>query len=272
MRCEGRHVERDLTSIEVRMRSKRFKYLRYGLALATAIAMSGCGAHSGGTPPLTETSNNVGALGQRAGTSMTVRIADARTVQDAKLVKIFDNLGASPSGPYWGGVQVVIVGGSGNSEFPSTQIAAAFTPSASASATEVEVAAVTPSLPGYEGSGFTLSVNVDDKGVPGKALITAQLPDLPSDPPLCCSLIVGKVPHGLSLKADKQYWVVISGQSAQSGNAAGWTEEATDQVHPFLDAVYCSYAPNCQNGAGWYAFKGDDFGSGLAFAVLGKAN
>jgi hypothetical protein len=202
---------------------------------------------------------------------MTVSIADARSVQDAKLVKIFDNLGASPSGAYWGGVQVVIVGGSGNAEFPSTQIAAAFTPTASASAREIEVAAVSPTI-GYGDSGFSLSVNEDDKGVPGKALITAQLPGLPESPPLCCSLVVGKDPNGLSLKAGTQYWVVISGQNAQSGNAAGWDENATDQLHPFLDAVYCSYTPNCPNGAGWYPFTGSDFGTGLAFAVLGKAN
>jgi hypothetical protein len=250
----------------------RSKDLRYTLSLAAAVVLSGCGGHFDGASPLTETPPGVAESSQRASATMTVRLADARSVPDAKLVKIFDNLGASPSGPYWGGVEVVVVGGSGNSEFPSTQLAAAFTPSASASATEIELAAVTPSLPGYGDGGFSLSVNADDKGVPGKALITAQLPGLPPSPPLCCTLVIGKDPSGLSLKAGTQYWVVISGANAQSGNAAGWDENATDQLHPFLDAVYCSYTPNCPNGAGWYPFTGSDFGTGLAFAVLGKAN
>jgi hypothetical protein len=253
------------------MRSIRSNDFWYALPLAAAIVSSGCGGHFSGPTPLTETPAGNISQSQRASTSMTVRIADARSVPNAKLVKIFDNLGTSPSGPYWGGVQVVVVGGSGNAVFPSTQMAAAFTPKTSASATEIKVAAVSPTI-GYGDSGFVLSVNEDDKGVPGKALITAQLPGLPENPPLCCSLVVGKDANGLSLKAGRQYWVVISGQNAQSGNAAGWNEEATDQLHPFLDAVYCSYAPKCQNGVGWYTFQGLDFGSGMAFAVLGKAS
>jgi hypothetical protein len=251
----------------------RWKDLRVALPLAVAIASSGCGGHLGGAAPLSEMPNDVRAANVHTNESMTVRIVDARSVPNAKLVIIHDNLGTNPTGPYWGGTQTVISGGGGSSEIPSTQIASAFTPSKNSTATVVKIALVAPSLPGFASSGFTLQVNDDDKGVPGKTLISAQLPaTLPPSIPLCCALIVGTDSNGLALKAGKQYWVVVSGQNAQSDDAAGWNEKLTNQLHPSLAAVYCSYTASCPNGQGWYTFSGDEFGSGLAFAVLGKDN
>jgi hypothetical protein len=207
---------------------------------------------------------------QRASKVMSVQIT--RGVPDAKYVKIFDNLAALPSGKYWGGIQTVIVGGDGNSKFPDNQLAGAFTPSGNHTATLIEVAAVsTTGLGSYGSSGFTLTLNQDDKGIPGKALLSAQLPGLPSNGlGLCCALVTGTIPSGIALRAGQQYWIVLSGQSGEPNDAAGWTMDATDQLHPFLDAVYCAYASTCGQSVGWHTFAGSQFGTGLAFAVMGS--
>lgn len=205
----------------------------------------------------------------RSGTKiMSVQID--RDFADAKYLKIFDNLANLPSGKYWGGALVTIVGGGGSNEFSDDELAAAFTPSANHTATVVEAAIVNPKL-GFGTSGFTLSVNQDDNGVPGNALMTAQLPTLPENAPgICCSFLVGKIPNGLALSGGKQYWIVLSGQNGQASDGAGWAMNATDELHPFLFATYCAYASKCPNGPGWYTFEGSDFGTGLAFAVLGS--
>jgi hypothetical protein len=196
----------------------------------------------------------------------------ARSFPDTKYVKIFDNLATLPSGKYWGESTLVIVGGGASSTYPDNQLAAAFTPAANHTATVIEAAIVIPVIAGgYGSTGFTLSVNKDSKGVPGKALISASLPGLPSNGlGWCCAMVIGKIPAGLALSGGKQYWLVLNGQGAQSSDAAGWDMNATDQVHPFLDAVYCAYASKCSNGLGWHAVQIDFFGTGAAFAVLGS--
>jgi hypothetical protein len=231
------------------------------LPLAGALALHGCGGHLVAPSPVTEASSK----------NMSVETDNSASFSDPKSVKIFDNLAARPSGKYWGGAEVVIAGGNGGSTFPDTQIAAAFTPSADATASVIEVAAVCPGLYGYGcGGGFTLNLNQDNNGVPGTTLITAQIPEFPPNIPLCCALIVGKIPSGLALHGGKQYWVVINGQKSQSTDLAAWDENTTDQLHPFLDAVYCAYAAKCPKGSGWYPFQESvGFGTGLAFAVLG---
>jgi len=247
-----------------------WKQLWATLPLAGAIVLNGCGGHLVAPSPGTQAPTYTLSGPSRGATkSMSVRVA--RNFSDAKLVKIFDNLGQLPSGKYWGGSELVIVGGSGNSTFPDNQLAAAFTPSANHTATVIEVAAVSPTLYGYGSSGFVLSLKADDKGVPGKALFSAQLPGLPNNGlGLCCAVVIGTIPSGFALSGGKQYWIVLNGQGAQSSDAAGWDMNATDQVHPFLDAVYCADASKCGNGPGWYPFQGTPFGTGAAFAVLGS--
>lgn len=246
------------------------KQLPAMMTLAGLIALSGCGGHSIGPSPGTEALTNMRSGPNRmAAKYMSVQIA--QSFSDAKYLKIFDNLAQLPSGKYWGGTEVVIVGGNGNSTFPDNQLAAAFTPSANHTAAVIEVAVVDPNL-GFGTSGFILSLNQDDNGVPGTALLSAPLPGLPNNGlGLCCFLVVGKIPGGLSLSGGKQYWIVLNGQSTQSTDGAAWDMNATDQLHPFLDADYCAYASKCPNGPGWYRFQGTPFGTGLAFAVLGSS-
>jgi|SRR5580692_2027654 hypothetical protein len=241
------------------------------LPLAGAIVLSGCGSQLAAPSPLTETPTNAfSGPNQSATKAMSLQIA--QNFSDAKYVKIFDNLAKRPSGIYWGESEYVIVGGGGNSQFPDNQIAGAFTPSANQTATVIEAAIVNPVVGDYGSTGFSLSVNQDNKGIPGKALITAQLPGLPNNGlGWCCAMVIGKIPSGLPLSGDKQYWLVLSGQSAQSSDGAGWDMNAVDQLHPFLEAVYCAYASKCPSGVpGWYPFQMGLFGTGAAFAVLGS--
>lgn len=246
-----------------------WKQLLAMLPLAGVFALSGCGGHSIAPSPGTQgLTNTLSAPNRTATKIMSVQIA--QSFSDATYLKIYDNLAQNPSGKYWGGTEVVIVGGGGNSTFPDNQIAAAFTPSANHTAAVIEVAVVDPNL-GLGTSGFILSLNQDDNGVPGTALLSAQLPSLPNNVGLCCFLVVGKIPGGIALSGGKQYWIVLNFQSTQSTDGAAWDMNATDQVHPFLDAVYCAYASKCPNGPGWYRFQGTPFGTGLAFAVLGSS-
>jgi hypothetical protein len=241
------------------------------LPLAGAIVLSGCGGQLAAPSPLTEAPTNVlSGLNHSATKAMSLQIA--RNFSDAKYLKIFDNLAKRPSGIYWGESEYVIVGGGGNSQFPDNQVAGAFTPSANQTATLIEAAIVNAVVGGYGSTGFGLSVNQDNKGVPGKALITAQLPGLPNNGlGWCCAMVIGKIPSGLPLSGGKQYWLVLNGQSAQSNDGAGWDMNAVDQLHPFLEAVYCAYASKCPNGVpGWYPFQTGFFGTGAAFAVLGS--
>jgi hypothetical protein len=238
------------------------------LPLAGAIVLSGCGGHLGASPVTEAPANTLAGPNRSAVRTMSLQIA--RSFSDAKYLKIFDNLAQRPSGTYWGESWFVIVGGDGNSQFPDDQVAAAFTPSANQTATVIEAAILNSGL-GYGSTGFILTVNQDDKGVPGKTLLSAQLPGLPNNGlGFCCALVIGKIPSGLPLRGGKQYWLVLNGQSAQSTDGAGWAMNATDQAHPFLDAVYCAYTSKCANGPAWHTFQGTLFGTGAAFAVLGS--
>jgi hypothetical protein len=257
--------------------SRGHKPLRAVLPLPRVIALAGvitlaCGAQLVAASPVTQPSSNMlSGPGRNAPKTMSLQVMDGRSLSDAKYVKIFDNLAAPPSGTYWGEVQLMILGGGGNSTFPDDQIAAAFTPSANHTATKIEVAVVQSSL-GYGTAGFALSLNQDANGVPGKALLTAQLPTLPNNGSgWCCALVVGSIPSGIALSGGTQYWVVVNGQGSQTSDAAAWDMNATNQLHPFLDAVYCSYTSRCPSGIGWYPFSGTIYGTGAAFAVLGSS-
>jgi len=257
---------------ETTRKSMRRRPLGATLPFAGVIVL-GCGGLLLASTPVAGASNGLLTGSNRSTTkTMSLQISDPRSLSDAKSVKIFDNLARLPSGAYWGGAEIVIIGGTaGNSTFPDTQLAAAFTPSANHTATMIEVATVNANL-GYGTSGFTLSLNLDANGVPGKALISASLPGLPNNAPgLCCALVIGTIPSGLALSGGTQYWIFLNGQGGQPSDLAAWDMNATDQLHPFLDAAYCSYASKCPKGPGWYPFQGTFLGSGAAFAVLGSS-
>ena len=90
-------------------------------------------------------------------------------------------------------------------------IADPFTPKKASTVTEIEIALV------YLGSG-TNNAEValtDVKGLPGKALETWNVKNLPTSG-TCCKLVTVKSKKGIKVKKGKQYWVV------------GMTDKASD--------------------------------------------
>jgi hypothetical protein len=177
-------------------------------------------------------------------------------IQDSGLVTIFSNLAAKyPKGEYWCCTGYNVMGpDSGAGE---QWMGAAFTPSADHTVTRIEVAG------GYSQqgtNGVVLSLNDDNKGVPGKALKTWNVSGLPRFG-TCCALVVKSDSSGIPVSAGKQYWVVLSTNSHELDTVDAWNVIDTDQVDPATVATY----PGTSNK--WTAFQTTP---GLAFAVKGS--
>jgi hypothetical protein len=119
-----------------------------------------------------------------------------------------------------------------------------FTPKASATATEVRTGL------NYYSSGtntFSVSLNADASGLPGKVLFSGTVKNVPTWP-ACCQLATIKSSKGAKLKKGTQYWVVVytsdttqttsegvwdwtyneaEGTQAYNINEAGWDTETT---------------------------------------------
>jgi len=119
-----------------------------------------------------------------------------------------------------------------------------FTPTKAATATEVETGL------NYYSSGtnsFSVSLNADASGLPGKVLFKGTVKNVPTWPS-CCQLAKVKSKKGAKLKAATQYWVVVytsdttqttsegvwdwtyneaTGTQAYNINEAGWKTEQT---------------------------------------------
>jgi hypothetical protein len=229
------------------------------LASVTAFATGQAGVVviKGGNVPIVMATTHVGAVPSRN--------SSEASLDDPSLVTIFSNLAAYSKGTYWGEEGTVIQGPTGGVG-PEQWRAAAFTPSTSHTATVVKVAAAWISGT----NGLVLSLYNDDNGVPGKAIASAQLRNLPVFG-TCCVLQVRMDGAGIPLTAGTQYWIVLSTNSAEGDTSASWVFNDTDQVDSFLEAFYCP--SNCGFGAhpGWNAYQSINVtGSGLAFAVLGS--
>ncbi len=160
-------------------------------------------------------------------------------VRKSKSATIFSNLATDyPKGLYWS-FQGATVGGAA----PYTQfVAGGFTPTDNATATEVQVAV------GNFGDGkstYTLSIDADDSGVPGKALASTTITSMTAFG-TCCGLITAKFKNGVALTGGTPYWVAITLDSKQlkAGDDGAWNLATTDQV----DAAPFAYN---QNNAGW---------------------
>ena len=108
-----------------------------------------------------------------------------------------------------------------------------FTPSANHTVTDVEVAASS-----YSGTNAVeLSLYNDSGGVPGKALKTWTLKNLPASGQ-CCVISAGTDAKGIPVEAGKQYWVVLSTNRKEASTWVIWNAEAADQVDSSPDATY----------------------------------
>jgi hypothetical protein len=187
---------------------------------------------------------------------------------DPVLVRIFSNISKYRKSPYWGWTSASVNGphdGYGDAELWT---GAPFTPTANHTVTTVKVAATW-----YGGiNGLVLSLNDDANGVPGAAIETWQLKNLPSN--LCCAIQVVTDGAGIPVTAGRQYWIVLSTNSKEANTDAGWDLSEVNQADGATLAQYCSNnkGGNCaeyglKNNA-WTAFSSL---YGVAFAVLGSS-
>lgn len=185
---------------------------------------------------------------------------------DASLVKIFDNIGTYyPRGPYYCCEGWTIAGPlTGQQQsFPELWEAAAFVPDADYTVTKIEVAA------GWVigVNGVVLSLYTDVDGVPGTAIKSWSLTNLPGFG--CCGLQVRTDASGIPVKGGTQYWIVLKTNSKESNTIAAWNDNDTDQLTNRKMATYCSddKEGTCANNDVWTPFE---TAPGPAFAVLGS--
>jgi hypothetical protein len=187
---------------------------------------------------------------------------------DGGLVKIFNNFTQYKNSPYWGRSGYAVLGPDAGGEGGAEQwLAAPFTPSASHVATKIELAGLHYS----GGNTFFVSINSDASGLPGTALHTWQLKNLPGVD--CCEIVGGTDKTGIQLQGGQQYWIVL-GTNANDTNAAaiwGFSEFASVQQQGANMAIYC-----VGSGCGQLGYQDNAWNTethllyGLAFAVLGK--
>ena len=173
--------------------------------------------------------------------------------QNAKRTVIFDNLATlDPLGVYMDGTGYTLAGP--NSGFGQIWLAAAFTPAASATLSEVQVAV------GYvEGSkqAVLISVYSDASGEPGK-LLWSQRAKIPTFGD-CCAVASAHDGAGLALTAGTQYWVAVTTLSDATDTFGAWCFNVADQIDPGQTAV--------NMGSGW---KASPSVPTVAFAVFGN--
>jgi hypothetical protein len=180
---------------------------------------------------------------------------------DQGLVTIFDNIGrAYPKGSY-SCCDAFTVAGPAQSG-PEAWQAAAFKPAANHTVTRIEVAV------GLNAgtADVVLSLNHDHNGLPGAAIKTWHLTNLPLAGQ-CCTVEVKEDAAGIPITAGTQYWLVVSTRKG-SDFQGGWNANDTNQVNSMKTAYYCSGpAGVCQNNNQWTIEKSLP---GPAFALLGS--
>jgi hypothetical protein len=184
-----------------------------------------------------------------------------------KLDTIFDNLAAYPSGRYWAFEGSPVQGPDGQKDFAENWRAVAFTPASDTIATVIKVAVALSSGT----NGLVVSLNRDDGGVPGKAIVSSRLGSLPAFGS-CCTVKAAILDKHVPLTGGTQYWVVVGTDAKEATTSAVWLFNDTDQVDSRLEASYCPKTGNCGvSGSGWTPYQSDAVtGSTLAFAVLGS--
>jgi hypothetical protein len=175
----------------------------------------------------------------------------AAVTRDSGLVTIFSNLAAKyPNGEYWCCSGYNIMGPQQGEQW----IAAAFTPNANHTVTKIDVAAGWSEGP----NGLVVSLNADNKGVPGKTLKTWMVSGLPLFG-TCCGLIELSSRKGIPIAAGRQYWVMLSTNDSETDTVDGWNVSDADQVD---QATIASYSDNQ-----WHVFQA---APDVAFAVKGS--
>ena len=176
----------------------------------------------------------------------------AENSDDPTLVTIFSNLASKyPKGVYWCCTGYNVMGP--NSGVGEQWMAAAFTPDADGTVTKIEVSA------GWsEGTnGIVISLNNDDNGMPGQALQTWNVSDLPFFGTCCTLLKVSS--QGIPVTGGQQYWVMLKTNGRELNTVDAWNVSDADQID---QATIASFSSN-----EWHVFQA---APGVAFAVKGN--
>jgi hypothetical protein len=178
---------------------------------------------------------------------VTVRpVSTIRTKSTAappiSLPAIFDNLAEKyPDGRYdpYGGSGVW---GPNVAGFDSRNwTGASFTPAANATVAKVSVAVKLISGT----NRVVLSLRRDNAGLPGAALETWVLTNLPA-PVTCCTTKVVTADAGIALQAGQQYWIVLATDADSQDTFVTWSSNVTEPLQPTLIAH--------NQGGGWNGF------------------
>jgi len=171
------------------------------------------------------------------------------TTPSSKLVKIYSNLGKG-SNVYNSIAGVGILGPDAGQPWPQA-VGCGFRPKADHTVTEIQVGATY-----VQGTNtLVVSLNEDNKGIPGKALHTWHFSNLPTFGS-CCTLQTAKYSKGIPVKKGKLYWVVLSPQKKFQDTYDVWNNNFAGTQGTFSNNI----------GSGWnssYQVLG-------AFGVFGK--
>jgi hypothetical protein len=171
------------------------------------------------------------------------------------LSPIVDNLAhAYPDGTYFGG-EGYTVSGPASAAGGQVSLAVAFTPS-----TAVRVKQVALGIGYVTGTknGVVASINEDDNGLPGSAIASFRVDNLPIFG-TCCVVATQQNGKGASLDAGTQYWLVVRANHSESDEWAAWNLNDTEQVNSVSGAQ--------DFGTGWQAVTALP---APAFAIYGK--
>ncbi|HSY98301.1 MAG TPA: hypothetical protein VK788_02300 [Terriglobales bacterium] len=169
--------------------------------------------------------------------------------ESPKLVKIYSNLGTG-SHVYNAIAGVGILGPDAGQPWPES-VGCGFRPKADHMVTEIQVGATY-----VQGTNtLVVSLNENNKGIPGKALHTWRFSNLPTFGS-CCTLQSAKYAKGIPVKKGKLYWVVLSPQQKFKDTYDVWNNNFAGTQGTFSNNI----------GSGWnssYQVLG-------AFGVFGK--
>jgi hypothetical protein len=187
------------------------------------------------------------------------------------LTTIFDNLGGHyPDGVYWCCEGSTIWGPENTLESPPITFwsAVAFTPATSLSVTKVSVAVGFVNY-GEKYTDILVSVANDNNGVPGTAIKTFKISNLPTFG-TCCTVDTAKDSAGIPVTAGTQYWITVTTEK-KSDIWAAWNVNDTEQLSSdaILEASYCdSTGTDCgTNNGKWTSYEGYP---GLAVGIWGQ--
>jgi hypothetical protein len=169
--------------------------------------------------------------------------------EPSKLVKIYSTLGKG-SNVYNAISGYGILGPDAGQPWPQS-VGCGFRPKADHMVTEIQVGATY-----VQGTNtLVVSLNEDNKGIPGKALHSWHFSNLPTFGS-CCTLQSAKYAKGIPVKKGKLYWVVLSPQQKFKDTYEVWNNNFAGTQGTFSNNI----------GSGWnssYQVLG-------AFGVFGK--